>query len=184
MNKIIIVLAVILSYGVNLSAQNTTFGVKAGANFSNVKFDTDFGNFSPEGATNIYIGVLADVSLSESLHFQPELLYSMEGSKSIDGQDLGLDFFNVPLMLKYYLVDGINIQAGPQIGFIVNDGDFEGLKSTNFGLNFGAAYELPTGFFFDARYNLGLSDLAEDIPENEGASLKTKGFQLGIGYRF
>lgn len=184
MKKTVLFFVTLLVCGFHLSAQNIDFGVKAGANFSNVKFDTDFGSFSPDGATNVYIGVLADIGLSETLHFQPELLYSMEGADSIEGQELNLNFFNIPLMLKYMLVEGINIQAGPQIGFLVDDGDFEGLKSTNFALNFGAAYELPTGLFFDARYNLGISDLAEDIPENEGASLKTKGFQLGVGYRF
>lgn len=89
-------------------------------------------------------------------------------------------------MLKYYIVDGFNVQAGPQIGFLVDaeGGDTDGLKSTNFVLNFGAAYELPAGFFVDARYNLGLSNIAEEEPGFEDISLKTKGFQLGVGYRF
>lgn len=167
-----------------------TFGVKAGANFSNLEVDTDFGDFSPDGATSIFIGAFVDLGIAESLHFQPEIQYSMEGGNlDLFGEelDLGIDFLNFPLMLKYYVVEGFNIQAGPQIGFIVNEGDdFEEdeLKSTNFVLNFGAAYEFPIGIFIDARYNLGLSNIAEEDPDFDDATLKTKGFQLGVGYRF
>lgn len=184
MKKILLFGLALLASQVYAQDKSITFGVKAGANFSNLNFDTDFINFSPDGTTNLFIGFLVDVGVTESLHFQPELQYSMEGADSIEGQDLGIGFINIPLMLKYYLVEGFNIQAGPQVGFLVDEGDLEGLKSTNFGLNFGAAYELPMGLFFDARYNLGVSNIAEDDPEFEDVSLKTKGFQLGIGYRF
>ena len=83
---------------------------------------------------------------------------------------------------------GLNVQAGPQIGFLLDaEGGTDGLKSSNFGINFGAAYELAGGFFVDARYNLGLSDISDievDPIFSGDVSLKTKGFQLGVGYRF
>jgi len=53
-------------------------------------------------------------------------------------------------------------------------------------IGFGAAYELPSGLFFDARYNLGLTDL-NDFPAGsgvEGFKVTQNSFNLGLGYRF
>jgi hypothetical protein len=180
MKKSLILLAAILVCGSNLNAQNVTFGLKAGANFSNLKIVFDGDGASPDGATSLYVGGLVDVGISDKVHFQPELLYSIEGA-----QDAEVSFVNIPLMLKYYLVEGFNIQAGPQIGILADaEGGTDGLKGTNFGLNFGAAFEVIGGFFADARYNLGVANITESEPGFEDVKLRTKGFQLGVGYRF
>lgn len=180
MKKNMIIMLILVAFGMNAFGQGITFGVKAGANFSNLKISFDSEGASPDGATSIYLGGLIDVGLSEKMHFQPELLYSIEGAKDAD-----VSYVNIPLMLKYYLVEGFNIQAGPQVGILVDaEGGTDGLKGTNFGLNFGAAFEVVGGFFADARYNLGLSNIAEEEPGFEDISLKTKGFQIGVGYRF
>ncbi|NNJ89876.1 MAG: PorT family protein [Eudoraea sp.] len=180
MKKMIISLVAAVAFIGNAQAQGITFGVKAGANFSNLKISFDSEGASPDGATSIFVGGLLDVGLSDKVHFQPEIQYSIEGAKDGD-----VTYFNVPLMLKYYLIEGLNVQAGPQLGLLVDaEGGTEGLKSSNFALNFGAAYELVGGFFVDARYNLGLSNIAEEDTGFGDFSLKTKGFQLGVGYRF
>ena len=180
MKNLILICLILAVFQAQAQDSKLAFGIKGGANFSNLKIDFDGEGLSPDGATSIYIGGFVDIGLAEKLHFQPELLYSIEGAKDAD-----VSFINVPLMLKYYIVEGFNIQAGPQIGFLVDaEGGTDGLKSTNFVLNIGAAYELPAGFFVDARYNFGLSNIAEEDPDLEDVSLKTKGFQLGVGYRF
>ena len=183
MKKFLIIAIVSGVFTWNAQAQDVKFGVKAGANFSNVKVSTDFGGVTPDGATSFYVGGLADIGLTDKIHIQPELQYSIEGSKDAD-----VSFVNVPVMLKYYIIEGLNVQAGPQLGILVDaEGGTDGLKSTNLGFNFGAAYELVGGFFVDARYNLGLSDIS-DIETDPGfsgdVSVKTQGFQLGVGYRF
>ncbi|NER09795.1 Outer membrane protein beta-barrel domain-containing protein [Muriicola jejuensis] len=183
MKKVLILLLSLSVYAMNVNAQDITFGIKAGANFSNLK-TTFFGQgLSPDGATSLYIGGLVDIGISENVHIQPELLYSIEGAKNSE-----ISFVNVPLMFKYYLIEGFNIQAGPQLGILV---DAEGgtvatdrLKGINFGLNFGAAFEIVGGFFADARYNLGIANIADYDPEFTDSKLRTKGFQLGVGYRF
>jgi hypothetical protein len=155
-----------------------TFGVKTGLNFSNIDAEvTGFGSGSADGMTGFFIAGIVDFSISDKFHIQPELQYSIEGAKDAD-----LNLINIPVMAKYYVAEGFNIQAGPQIGFIVDaEGGTEGLKTTNFGLNLGAGYDLAeTGLFFDARYNLGLSD----VTEVAGVEIKTKTFQIGIGYKF
>ncbi|NER14081.1 outer membrane beta-barrel protein [Leptobacterium flavescens] len=158
------------------NAQSAKFGVKAGANFSNLKIDTALGGGSPDGATSFYVGALVDLAVSDKFHIQPEALYSIEGADDAD-----ITFIDIPVMAKLYIIDGLNVQAGPQFGIVVDaDGGTDGLKTTNFSLNLGAAYEFPGGFFADGRYNFGLSD----ISDVDGIELNTKGLQLGIGYRF
>ncbi|MBC2838300.1 porin family protein [Robiginitalea sp. SC105] len=180
MKKLFVFSLILVAFQLQAQDKNLTFGIKAGANFSNLKLEFDGEGLSPDGATSIFVGGFVDIGVAEKLNFQPEIQYSIEGAKNAD-----VSFINVPLMLKYYLVEGFNIQAGPQIGFLVDaEGGTDGLKSTNFALNLGAAYELPAGFFVDARYNFGLSNIAEEEPGFEDVTLKTKGFQLGVGYRF
>lgn len=165
--------------GWSTKAQDVKFGVKAGANFSNLKVETDFGGGSPDGATSFYAGGLVDFSVSGKFHIQPEVQYSIEGAEDAD-----ISYVNIPVMGKFYIVEGFNVQAGPQIGILVDaEGGTDGLKSTNFGLNVGAAYELSQGLFFDARYNFGLANILEDGDDFD-TELNTKGFQIGVGYRF
>ena len=95
-----------------------------------------------------------------------------------------LDYINIPLMAKLYLTDGLSIEAGPQIGFLISAKDeFDDVTTTNvsgdsttetdsgtddikdivngidFGANLGLGYRLENGLLFGARYNLGLSNI-------------------------
>ncbi|NAS30219.1 outer membrane beta-barrel protein [Flavobacteriaceae bacterium R38] len=176
MKKLFIVALAMFGFVSLTNAQSVKFGVKAGANFSNFDVDTSFGSGSPEGATSFYAGVLVDLGISEKIHIQPEALYSIEGAEDAD-----VTFIDIPVMLKYYIIDGLNVQGGPQFGILVDaEGGTDGLKTANFSLNLGAAYEFPVGFFIDGRYNFGLSN----ISDVSGIDLNTRGLQLGVGYRF
>lgn len=171
MKKLILSFLVVIAFG-TVNAQDMKFGVKAGANFSNLTGDADV-----DGRTGFYIGGLVDFGISEKFHVQPEILYSMEG-----GKDAELDFVRIPIMAKYYVMDGLNLQAGPVLGFKVGGEEFtdEATKSMDFGLGFGGAYEMPIGVFFDLRYNFGMTN----ISDVDGFDVGTSGFQVGLGYRF
>jgi len=181
MKKLLLITVMALGFVFNAAAQDVTFGIKGGLHFSNIKLDSDSGGASPDGKTGFYIGGLADFGISEQFHIQPEAIFSFEGADDYD-----MTYLNIPVLAKYYVVEGFNIQAGPQFGFLLDseeDSDF--FKTFNFGLSFGAGYELPGGMFFDARYNLGLSDiLDEDVSDLTGVEMKTRGFMIGLGYRF
>lgn len=173
MKKLMMAALAVFAFG-EMSAQDLTFGVKGGVNFSNFTGD----DFDADGTTGFYVGGLADISLTDEFHFQPEVLYSMEGAK-----DASLTYLRIPLMAKYYIADSFALLAGPSLGFKVGaEDDFidEATKSMDFGLGIGAAYELENGFFFDARYNLGLSNIS-DVDE---AELKNTNIQIGVGFRF
>lgn len=150
------------------------FGVKAG--YANTNFG---GDATTDAASNFYVGGLVDFSISEKFHIQPELLYSMEGA---DNEETNLDFIRIPIMAKYYVADGFNIQAGPEFAFVAGGGLIKDeAKSFDYGLGFGAGYELTSGLMFDARYNLGLADINDTGTD---AKVTTTSFQIGLGYRF
>ena len=176
MKKIILTVAAVFAFGF-ANAQDgdgAKFGIKAGLNMSNIT-----GDFDADGATSFYVGGLVDLAISENFHIQPELLYSMEGA-----DDASISYLRIPVMAKYYVMEGLNLQAGPSIAFKVaaeDDEMDEITKSMYFGLGIGAAYELPMGLFFDLRYNLGLNN----IYDGEGDwDAKNTAFQIGVGYRF
>lgn len=179
MKKIILTVAAVFAFGAasaqeSKSASEVVFGVKAG--YSNTNFG---GDAETDAASNFYVGGLVDFHITEKFHIQPELLYSMEGA---DNEETGLDFLRIPIMGKFFVGEGFNIQAGPQFGFVVGgDAIKDGLKSFDYGLAFGAAYELSSGLFFDARYNLGLADL-NDTPID--AKINANSLNVGLGYRF
>lgn len=179
MKKIILTVAAVFAFGFT-NAQEMKFGVKAGYVNSNYGGDADDGDAN----SGFYFGGLMDLSISEKFHFQPEVLYTMEGN----GEDeFNLNFVRIPLMAKYYVAEAFSIHAGPQLGFVAGGGEAkEFMKSFDFGVGFGAGYELPSGLFFDARYNLGLSDL-NDFPAGSGlesAKITQNSFNIGLGYKF
>lgn len=162
------------------------FGIKAGVNFSNIDFNIR--SASPEGRVGFNLGTFVDFKLSRSFHLQPEVLYSREGIK--EGI---IDYLNIPATLKWYFVEGIHLDAGPQLGILVDaEGGTHGLKSTNFSTVFGLGYETPGGFMIDTRYALGVANIIEEdlaIDSGMGYNISgikawTRTFQIGIGYKF
>ena len=173
MKKILFAAIAVLGF-ITTQAQDIKFGVKGGLNMTNFTGDAD-----TDAKTSFYIGGLADFAISEKFHVQPELLYSSEGADD----DAGISYLRVPVMAKYYIVDGFNVQAGPELAFkVATEEDYvdEITKSIDFGIGLGAGYEMSNGLMFDARYNVGLAN----ISDVDGYDLGNVGFQIGVGYRF
>jgi hypothetical protein len=137
--------------------------------------------------------LIGHIHLAKQVAFQPELVYSAQGAKYTTAgieSKINLGYINVPLMIQYMFDNGFRLQAGPQIGFLVNAKTETGnssvdvkdnLKSTDVGLGFGVGYvHPPTGFGVDARYNIGLSN----INDNSSVKSTNRGFQLGVFYLF
>lgn len=169
-----------------ISAQNVTFGAKAGLNFASMTGDDADGL---DGRTSFHLGVTAEIEMSDTFSIQPELLYSGQGYTA-DGDVTGkVDYINLPVMAKFYVADGISLEAGPQIGFLASakadvDGEStdikDSLKSTDFALNLGAGYKLDSGLNFGLRYSMGLTD----VPDGDSDGFKHSVLQLSVGYNF
>ena len=71
----------------------------------------------------------------------------------------------------------------------INKNVKDSFKTLDIGFGLGVAYGLNNGIFFNARYILGISDIAEEIEDNgifEVKSFKQHNnvFQLSAGYSF
>ncbi len=181
--KKLIVAAVILFMGTTAFSQELDLGIKAGANFANI---TDASGLSNK--TGFQAGVFGGIKFTDKVGIQADLLYSQQGAE-FDFGKFDLTYLNVPVVLKYYLIQGLNIQAGPQFGFIVDDdilidlGDVTAdAKAESFDLSgvVGAGYDFPFGIRLDARYNFGLTD----VSKMSGTDGKNSVFSLALGYSF
>lgn len=182
--KKLVIAALMLTAGV-ASAQNgfLRFGIKGGANFSNVQGDVEQIDFNTK--TSYHIGALVEVRLFDNLSVQPELLYSVQGSKvehsTLGKEDFDSKYVNLPIMLKFYLISNrLSIEAGPQFGFMIDDNwsDQYNTRSFDFSVGGGLAFDLTKNIFVQARYMAGMTEFSKE------ADIKNSNFQLSAGLKF
>ena len=185
MKKILLTAAAVFAISF-ANAQDVKFGAKAGLNLSSLA--------NAEGAktqVGFHLGGYATISVSDKFAVQPELLYSAQGAK-FEGGSLNLSYINIPVMAKFNVADKFNLEVGPQIGLLMSAtakssaGSLdvkEGYKTMDFGLNFGAGYDVAENINVGLRYCLGLSQLEKELASGETATKNTN-IQLSLGYRF
>lgn len=179
MKKLLFVVVLLLAGAVN--AQTLNFGAKAGVNFATLTGD-DVDNI--DSRTGFHLGLIGEVMLTDRFAVQPEVLYSAQGAEA-DGATWKLDYVAIPIMAKYFVTNGLSLEAGPQISFnttseVEADGEsveLDDVKTTDIGLGVGLGYEFMK-IFLQARYNMGLVDVVED------ADVRNSVFQISVGYKF
>lgn len=164
--------------------EGVKLGIKGGLNISSFMGDMDDITIR----TSIHAGLVAEFIVSDKFSVQPELLYSGQGASRTDtgGGRYKFDYITLPVLAKFPIAKSLSLETGPQVGFLIsnkyktNDSNkkVDDIKTIDFGLNAGLNYELKNGVFFQARYNLGLTDtgLAGD---NKRASNSVIQFSIG-----
>lgn len=176
--KKLVVAVIAIFMGTTVFSQSLDFGIKLGANFSSI---SDVNDMSSK--TGFQGGLFAGIKFNK-VAIQGDILYSQQGAKFKPGK-FDLDYVNIPIVIKYYLIQGLNIQVGPQFGFVVGDEVEEGYdynKSDISGV-VGAGYDLPFGIRVDARYNIGFTDTFKEKNTNTDKG-KSNVFSLALGYSF
>jgi hypothetical protein len=192
MSGLVILFALISTTFVRAQS-SSAFGVKAGLNVTNLKGK----DATYDSRSGFHAGIFMREKFSK-VAIQPEILLStlstdVSSTTFGDYQDK-FAYLNIPIMLKFYIVDGLNIHAGPQFGFLL-DGDrtYSGpfgsgsedikdyYKSSDISLSFGAGWDFPFGLSADIRYNLGVQDINE---ASSGEEVKSRVFQLSLGWNF
>lgn len=185
MKKLLVFTFVVITGLFNsINAQEVDFGLKAGLNIANFSG----GDADRNSLLGLHFGGFAEIGLSDKFSLQPELLYSFQGSEAEDVVKVKVDYLTIPLMAKYYLSEKFSLEAGPQIGFLLNDkAEFNDsdlpdaetdASSFDFGLNIGAAYSISSDVFAEVRYNYGITTVAEN------PDIKNSVFQISLGYKF
>ncbi|WP_432670750.1 porin family protein [Flavobacterium sp. SM2513] len=184
MIKKVVFLMALSAMGVaSVHAQEVNFGAKAGFNIANVMGDN---TGSLDAVTAFNAGLMAEIPLSEKFSIQPELLFSGQGY-SFGDNVVALNYLNLPVIGKYYVMKGLSLEAGPQLGLLLsakNEGTDvkDSFRSVDFGINAGLGYKFDNGLNFSARYNFGLTNI---IDQKLVINNNTNGvFQVSVGYFF
>lgn len=181
------------------SQAEVALGIKAGPNFSTIDTEASAGT-NYKNRAGFHGGAFLLIKAAK-FGVQPEIIFSQQGSKvEINSKDLESNFsyMNIPIILKLYTVAGINIQAGPQFGFVMNgeapvqqtlggaatvEDVKDRMKKSDFTVALGLGWDLPFGLTLDARYNLGLTKIYDDAPPQQTSDAKNQVFQFSLGYK-
>ncbi len=184
----------VMSYG---QAQ-VAFGLKGGLNLA--KLDINQGASNIDNRTGFHGGAFALIKLTK-IGIQPEILFSKQGATfkaNTTDVEANFDYINVPVLLKLYLAGGLNLQLGPQFGFLTTSefvSTTSGIKTTqdvkslldkkyDMAVAAGIGWDLPFGVTLDARYNIGLSDVQYKLTTTSSpVTLKNQVIQISIGYK-
>lgn len=175
MKKIVLIL-LLLTAGL----ANAQFGIKGGANFSNI--DGKMGGMELDTKISYHIGAFYEVTIGSSFSFQPEVIFSVQGA-DIDSShaldEIDLKYINIPMLMKIYLTPSLSIEAGPQFSYLTSH-NLKNYKTEDFdfALAGGLSVYLTNSLFIQGRYVHGLSEFSKD------AEVKNKNIQLSLGLHF
>lgn len=201
------VLSMIVTYAQSYRYRPTTepegvrFGIKGGVNLANVIVSPRPGNLV-NGRTDFHAGLFADIPVAEKFSIQPELLYSRQGFRVLNGiGSVTMNTISVPVLAKIHVTPNVSIVAGPQVSYLANARI--GLNSW-FAINYDNAFQKVgidgvAGLEFEAgnfvvggRYNYGFNNLNKDfkfsknsdMSFNDLVQLRNSTVQLSVGYKF
>ena len=134
----------------------------------------------------IVAGVEGEYQVADIFSLSAGVLYSQQGVK-IKGADKSrqLDYINVPVLANVYVVKGLAVKAGAQIGFNVRHkekiggvtDDLSNVNKVDFTIPVGLSYEF-CNVVVDARYNWGLTKVIKE------KKVRNSVFQFTVGYKF
>ena len=181
MKKLILILCIISLSLITNGQPKIDIGIKGGLNFSKVEYST----FNPKGKTGYHAGAFALFKFSK-IGLQPEIIFSQVGSKADFDNVWKSSYISIPIIVKLYIAGGLNLQVGPQFGFLnkaeLNDtlNIKSKLKEADFSLAMGVGFDAPFRINFTARYNLGLRNINNNL---RNGTFNSQVFQLSVGFK-
>jgi len=173
-----------------LKAQKPHFGFKGGLNVTNLVYKNADGTDYKAG---FHAGLVSHIHAAHNFAIQPEVFYSQQGGIREVGNDdykLKLNYINVPVLAQYMFGKGYRIEAGPQVGFLLNAKDKyknievnnDNYKAADWGLAVGFGYLSHSQIGVDLRWVFGLNNINK--ARNGGTPTYNNGAQLGLFYQF
>ena len=191
----------IMNYG---KAQQSSFGITAGATFASYKISSGSYSVTSKTKTGFTLGITSSVPMGKSFSFQPALNYVQKGGKIKEGDFSGKSTFNyleLPLNFVYtaHATKGaFFVGAGPSLSMGLSgkdesngestdikfgSGENDDLKAFEAGINVLTGYQFKGGFLVVANYNAGLSNVAVTT-EGDDSKAHNRYFGIRLGYMF
>ncbi|HEY8897325.1 MAG TPA: porin family protein [Niastella sp.] len=188
----------------------TTFGVRAGVNFTNINGEEDNRDLDNKIKTGFNIGVNAEIPVAQDFYLQPGLLFSTKGAKNkeegVAKTKVKLSYLEIPINFLYKptLGDGkLLLGFGPYIGIGIGGkeewgADYEHSYDVKFkndvkasdpddkryvkGLDFGG--NLLVGYELSSKISAQLNaqlGMSNLVPKFEGKKPEDKNKNTGFG---
>jgi hypothetical protein len=182
------------------------FGVKAGYNWSYVNGSKE--GFKPDNRSGFMVSAFFAPASRTGKGFRSEIVFSRQGYSFDNGgknTDVLNDYLYLPQLVTFNIGRFFQLQAGAQIGVLLNskmsgskDSTITGLMNrVDYGFAAGVELNPVKGVLIGGRYNLGLGKLYKQyemsstnpnpfpLPFNpETTNLKNGVVQFFVGYRF
>ncbi|MFP3590737.1 porin family protein [Chryseobacterium sp. SIMBA_038] len=165
------------------SSSPVTFGIKGGANFT----PRPSGDFieNPKGKVGFYAGGFVNIPLSEHFSIQPEVLYTMTGTKATNRYSTFSESYTttshlltIPVMLQYNFTPKFYLEAGPQATILLSQNTKSIIDNTSHVDHFKSKNAFQANLAIGAGYNItpNLGINARYVTDN--------GLQVGLSYKF
>lgn len=187
---------------ISVKAQNFHFGIKTGINLSKetkTEVERQVEDFDNEFRKGFHIGGIVTYSINKQWELEGNLMYSQQGYKehlfSIKNNrtiySIRSNYINLPIAIKYYPLEHLYIEMGPQIGFLIskkhkiqgegNITKYIPLKPNHIDLSLfcGLGYKFSNNIFLEARYIHGLNNTYKNVTPSQNRNI-----QFSIGYLF
>lgn len=210
MKKLSIFIIAFLAF-TGVYAQNSSlgFGLKAGVNFPKYNFSGSNSSYETNSATNFHVTAFLDAPMAGGfLSVQPGISLQGKGAELVNNNfgtvTQNTMWLEVPVNLVAKMPLGHSgnffVGAGPYVGFGLSgknkyDSDWGStetefefgkdgtLKSTDFGVNIIAGFQLSQGLMIHGGYGMGLTDIRasnnEYFPDN---TLTNRVWTVGLGF--
>ncbi len=183
------------SGGFSLSESTLYYGLRLGMNVSNVT--GDYIDMGSRVGLNLGAVIGARVSDSTPVFLESGLYFESKGAK--DGKlSLGLNYIEVPLLIKYgvQVSDDIALlpHVGPYFGFgvggkykyenanvVVKDSSFDYMKHFDMGIKIGCGAEYNK-LYAELGYAFGVVNIAKDNPTDDAAHNGSFYFNVGVNF--
>ena len=199
MKNLLLCTALLMMLSIVTNAQEESndpfLGIKAGLSYTGINLTGDNpANITSQWITGFTGGLFGNIPLGKKFSIQPELAYTQMGghifrSSVYSPTKYKLNYFSLPIMLKYYLGDEIRLLAGIQGDIMlfalqseagVNTDVVDDFDRGQFALTGGAEWWPSFNWGIGARYIHGMTEI------NEGAApvFKNAGLLVTLNYRF